>query len=275
MVRWVPDPNAATAEYQSDGPERHFERRLRHRRRTMRHLECATVAAFFPCGTCPNCPHSRKSGDKSPHSKCKGFTLLEVMLALALSVVLLGLLGTAIQVHLTAADSSRTGVAEARAARIAVLRIADDIRNISPIPPSSSGATALRQTTPRPTTLDEHHPDRQPTQSTTDSQGAVSDMQTVVMQGGIYGDSETLLVNITRMPLLSFSQAASPAGDSPFATGQPADVRTVTYRVIKPEEAVVSPSGLPRCGRGSEWERSAYAWACSKGRPPTQTPPPR
>ncbi|MEX2120970.1 MAG: prepilin-type N-terminal cleavage/methylation domain-containing protein [Pirellulales bacterium] len=58
-----------------------------------------------------------------------GFTLLEVLLALALSVLVLGALAFAIQVTLRATHSGRADVARAQLARAVLRRISDDLRS--------------------------------------------------------------------------------------------------------------------------------------------------
>jgi type II secretory pathway pseudopilin PulG len=70
-----------------------------------------------------------------------GFTLLEVLLALALVVVVLGLLGIAIDVHLRVADASLNEVEETQSARLVLRRMADDLRKAIPVTraPSSIG----------------------------------------------------------------------------------------------------------------------------------------
>ncbi|MEX2559656.1 MAG: prepilin-type N-terminal cleavage/methylation domain-containing protein [Pirellulales bacterium] len=58
-----------------------------------------------------------------------GFTLLEVLLALALSVLVLGALAMAIQVTLRATNSGRADVARAQLARALLRQISDDLRS--------------------------------------------------------------------------------------------------------------------------------------------------
>ncbi|HEX2477085.1 MAG TPA: hypothetical protein VHK01_20185 [Lacipirellulaceae bacterium] len=56
------------------------------------------------------------------------FTLFELILAIALSVTLVALIGTAINLYLTRVDASRTEVEEAQLARSILTMIADDLR---------------------------------------------------------------------------------------------------------------------------------------------------
>ena len=57
-----------------------------------------------------------------------GFTLIEIILATSLSIVLLGLLGMAIQLYVHSADVGRTKVVNAALARNLLRTIADDLR---------------------------------------------------------------------------------------------------------------------------------------------------
>lgn len=72
---------------------------------------------------------------KGSEFKCKngpvpfsGFTLFELIIAIALAAVLLALIGTAINLYLTRTDRDRTRVEEAQLARSVLTMIADDIR---------------------------------------------------------------------------------------------------------------------------------------------------
>lgn len=58
-----------------------------------------------------------------------GFTLLEVILALALGAILLAMLGTAMQVYLRATGVGRAQIQSAQLARALLSRIADDLRS--------------------------------------------------------------------------------------------------------------------------------------------------
>ena len=69
------------------------------------------------------------------------YTLLEVILALALATVLLGLIGMAMHIHLGVAEKSRGQVEEAQLARGLLQRIADDLRNSVPFTPTSGTST--------------------------------------------------------------------------------------------------------------------------------------
>src|SRR4051812_48173185 len=85
----------------------------------------------------PKGPH-RLGGPTLRH----GFTLFEVILAIALSATLLTLIGTAINLYLTRVDASRSRVEEAQLARSVLSMIADDIRATSVYQPQDTSAIA-------------------------------------------------------------------------------------------------------------------------------------
>jgi type II secretory pathway pseudopilin PulG len=71
-----------------------------------------------------------------------GFTLFELILAIALSATLLAILGTAINLYLLRVDSSRTQVEEAQLARALLTMISDDIRAAAIYQPQDTSAIA-------------------------------------------------------------------------------------------------------------------------------------
>ena len=85
--------------------------------------------------------HQARSGGTPLLRSRPGFTLLEILLALALTVVVLGLLGIAVDVHIRVADASRNEVEETQSARRLLRQMADDLRNAIPVTraPSSFG----------------------------------------------------------------------------------------------------------------------------------------
>src|SRR6187551_439616 len=71
-----------------------------------------------------------------------GFTLFEVILAIALASVLLTLIGTAINLYLFQVDAGRTRVEEAQLARSVLSMIADDIRATTVYKPQDTSGIA-------------------------------------------------------------------------------------------------------------------------------------
>jgi uncharacterized membrane protein YgcG len=74
-----------------------------------------------------------------------GFTLLEVVLALGLTVVVMAAIGVAIFLHLRAVDHTRLAIERDQLARILLRRIGDDLRSaVRQEPPDQTGMQALQ-----------------------------------------------------------------------------------------------------------------------------------
>jgi len=151
-----------------------------------------------------------------------GFTLLEILLTLALIVVVLGLLSIAVDVHVRVTDASCNEVDESRSARFILRQMSNDLREAIPI------------------------------------------VRTPSYLGGLYGNSCELQVDISHMPLMD--EAFVRADTLPIAP--PSDVRTVTYRLARPEDEELLETTGSRRQRGllrREWERATFAWAVEQG----------
>src|SRR5262245_22495134 len=89
---------------------------------------------------------ARQSAIRNPQSAVgRAFTLLEVILAMSLSIVLLAALYTVLKLHLTYAQKAPQLVERSLKARAIVDRIGRDIRAVvapSPAPQGSSGSSA-------------------------------------------------------------------------------------------------------------------------------------
>ena len=72
----------------------------------------------------------------------RGFTLLEIVLAIGLSGAVIGLLTTAIDQYLVRVDASRSQVESAQLARTLLSLIADDIREGRYAGPASTGSAS-------------------------------------------------------------------------------------------------------------------------------------
>jgi hypothetical protein len=162
--------------------------------------------------------------------KRPGFTLLETILTLALTVVLLGLLGMAISIHLRLADAGRNEVAETQSARRLLRQMCNDLRNAIPVTPSPTAFGFL--------------------------QGNQTQLQVDI--------SCLPLLE----PLQPEAQEQTPR-DNPPPISPPSDIRTVTYLIANPGD-IEPPDGdnshEPIHGLlRRESERASYAWAVQQG----------
>jgi prepilin-type N-terminal cleavage/methylation domain-containing protein len=78
----------------------------------------------------------------SPNTR-HAFTLLEVLLAIAISVLVMAIVGTAMFFQLQVVDSSRAEVEKAQLARALMQNIADDLRNVVRYEPQDVSSLAL------------------------------------------------------------------------------------------------------------------------------------
>ncbi len=188
------------------------------------------------------------------------YTLLEVILALALATVLLGLIGMAMHIHLGVAEKSRGQVEEAQLARGLLQRIADNLRNSVPFTPtagtSTTSATSGQSTVGTSTTSGT---------STAGGTSTTSDSDTSI-PAGISGTTQCLQMDTTRR--------VRPIGMAMPASGDPAnyialgDVKTVTYSLGDPGTGTPLQRGDGSFGGGlyrREIDRPAYVAAMQQG----------
>jgi prepilin-type N-terminal cleavage/methylation domain-containing protein len=176
-----------------------------------------------------------------------GFTLFEVILAIALAAVLLTLIGTAINLYLVQVDAGRTRVEEAQLARSVLSMIADDIRATTVYKPQDTSAIAQLMSKTAKFNVDDI--DKASAAST---DGADTD---TTLPLGLNGSLEELYVDATRLPkqeelfgtTTGYTNAQSPTSQSGSmlskgAGGVPAtDLKTVRY-YIRPGDAVETGS---------------------------------
>ena len=170
---------------------------------------------------------------KSPRA---AFTLFELILAIALSAVLLSLIGTAINLYLMRVDADRTRVEEAQLARSVLAMIADDIRAAAIYQPQDTSAIAQLMAAGTPFDVDSIDKARQASSSSSSlgspggtgvvgkaaslsgssssssssqsssgsssSDGSSSEESEETMPLGLSGTAEELYVDVTRLPRL-------------------------------------------------------------------------
>lgn len=200
--------------------------------------------------------------------KRRAFTLLELILAVALSATLLGLIGTAINLYLSQVDVDRTRVEEAQLARSVLAMIADDIRGATIYQPQDTKAIEALMAASSPYNVDDVDKQKvgtpaapaQPktatalgstssSSSSSTTSGSSNDNSDETLPLGLSGTMEDVYVDVTRLPgqnelfstVTGYTNAQSPAtggGGSGSATSAasgdlnpPADLKTVHYYV--------------------------------------------
>jgi hypothetical protein len=222
------------------------------------------------CTRAPSLVHGQRNAGGTPALRISAYTLLEVILALALTTVLLGLIGMAMHIHLGVADKSRGQVEEARLARTLLQHIADDLRNSVPFTPTSSSGTSSGGTS---TSLESDLSADSGTSAlaglSSGSGSSTSSDSGTVLPAGICGTAQCLQMDTTRRvrPI----GAAKPTADSDSSMFMAlSDVKTVTYSLGDPGTASPTESGNSSSAGQTglyrrEVDRRAYESAMQQG----------
>jgi len=185
-------------------------------------------------------------------------TLLEVILALALSVFVLAAIAWAIQLHLRALDTRRGDVEEAQLARAVLKLIADDLHSVVAYNTIDFSEAAQLAALDIPGLAEgdleegdenfEQDPGAGSAGNTAgdaaDGEGEdepkdISDDLTPGDIPGIYGNQYQLQLDISRLPRIEdFDPALQP--DDGEVRDLPSDVKTVAY-YLQPDTAVAAP----------------------------------
>ncbi len=215
-----------------------------------------------------------------PQNDRSGFTLFEVILAIALAAVLLTLIGTAINLYLVQVDAGRTRVEEAQLARSVLSMIADDIRATTVYKPQDTSEIAQLMAKSAVFNVDEVDKPSDSTSGTggvskasgVGTAGTATAITSAIAAGasgassasaddsdtdatlplGINGSIEELYIDATRLPkqeelfatTTGYTNAQSPNSNQSAMSsdGVPAtDLKTVRY-FIRPGEAVEAGS---------------------------------
>ncbi len=189
------------------------------------------------------------------------YTLLEAILAMALSTVVLGLVAIAIHVHLGAADKSRRQVEEAQLARVLLQRIAEDLRNA--VPYVSNAATTA---TTASTALTTSGTTTASTTSGTSTAAAASSTTAALLCGGLYGSLQCIQMDTSRR--LQSGRVLAPLVDENMQPIPAGDVKTVTYSLGSPGTEIATSQSDRAAAVGlyrRELERAECSWAMRQG----------
>lgn len=175
----------------------------------------------------------------------RGFTLLELLLALSLTVVVLLIIATGVTVQFRAFNNGRAQVERAQLARVLLHRMADDLRGALPPGQAADGDSST-----------------QPTSSggnsglsfegflglSADSSGSIAAMQSASSDGaatatdttlaGVYGETDWLRIDVARA-VKSETAASDGTASVDSATQSLRQIETIVYYVVAPDEAAV------------------------------------
>ena len=198
-------------------------------------------------------------------SNKRGFTLIEVMLALALSSLVLMAVATAIDIHLRLLDSGRTQVEEAQLARAVLRRIADDLRSTIR---HKSGETA--EIVPDTGSLDGMS-DGEPSEEleNEDSMDDPAESDAPESVPGLYGNIVQLKIDTSRLPRIDQFDGQVSDGSEGLIVDHVSDIKTVTYYVNDEQSAQAANSLEPVPGGTGlvrrEQDRATALWAAEGG----------
>ena len=209
----------------------------------------------------------------------RAFSLFELLLALGLSVFVLGIVGMAIDVNLRMLDSRRSGVEQSQIARAVLKHIATDLRSaVQYQPVDLSGIEEVASPDGAASLLESGAAGQLGIDPSTVEDAASSDLSvstTPSVLPGLYGNQFEMHVDVARLPRLDeYSMFVQP-DPSRSVTDIPSDVKTVAYfvqnsNVVEDEltdaidladEATSQTFGLVR----RELDRAVTQWAYDNG----------
>ncbi|MBN1908171.1 MAG: hypothetical protein JW818_00395, partial [Pirellulales bacterium] len=202
-----------------------------------------------------------------------GLTLVEVVLALGLTVVVVTLITASIHLHLRVLNRGREDIERTQLARVLLQRIGADLQSAVPYEPldtaalmpamSMSGGSGLPSDMGGLPEGLEDIPDQGGTSSTIAQRSSSDTSMVADMPVGLYGTSNWLQVDTSRLPrpdqMVGTLNEAYPTSDGTLVD-RPSDVKTVAYFVAEPKSDG-SPGGLVR----REMDRAATSWAAQQG----------
>ncbi len=205
----------------------------------------------------------------------RGFTLLEVLLAMGLVSAVLLVVSMAIDVHLRLLDSGRTQVEEAQLARALLRRIADDLRSAVPydpikadeliagVPVSAEEVGEMVEGAGGETSygmvLEEEMPEEEDTERTVN----LAESEESLPEPGLFGNRYELQVDTSRLPRID--QFDGMSLDETELADLVSDVKTVTYYVTEETSTFADDGQLSGGLVRRERDRATTAWAYEMG----------
>jgi len=162
----------------------------------------------------------------SSRHRQEGFTLVEVLLALALSVVLMGAVYVGLSLYRQLSTTGREQVERSQIIRALQRKMTVDVRSVVFTPPSETGEESAG------TTAEEAGSES--TEETTNEIEIIDPTDAITVAAkGIIGDSQSLVLHISRPPRdFNYSSLQDAQRTS---TGQSSDLLTVTYLLSSPD----------------------------------------
>jgi len=208
-----------------------------------------------------------------------GFTLIEVVLALALASLVLYAVTLAVSLHLRVVDAGRTDVEEAALARALLKQIADDLRGAVRYDPSAVDNAAFDSGVSSTDTDSEQSGDLPEQPQLEDDFGVEEDIEegTEFAQDfsqltapaavpGISGNDLQIQIDVARLPRPDQFQNTTDVDDETAVADLLSDVKTVAYYVVTPGTVTAGAGLETRSGLiRRELDRAVTSYATNSG----------
>lgn len=191
-------------------------------------------------------PAMRKASRGRPR-RAGGFTLLEVILSLALVTLVLAAMGAATVFHYRAVESAKSRLAEAQLARAVLERMAQDIRGAVPYDPVNFAQLIpglVTRTSQSDLADAASAAGLDASMLFSEGGDSLSGMGQDAASGalphsvpGLYGDIDWIQVDVSRLPRPDQLQSEIFLSADGMLIDRVSDVKTVTYFVLDPAEA--------------------------------------
>lgn len=191
-------------------------------------------------------PAARKASPGRPR-RARGFTLLEVILSLALVTLVLAAMGAATVFHYRAVESAKSRLAEAQLARAVLERMAQDIRGAVPYDPVNFAQLIpglVTRTSQSDLADAASAAGLDASMLFSDGGDSLSDMGQDAASGslpqsvpGLYGEIDWIQVDVSRLPRPDQLQSEIFLSADGMLIDRVSDVKTVTYFILDPAEA--------------------------------------
>ncbi len=168
---------------------------------------------------------SRFSGpgiSHTPNHARAGLSLVEVLIALAISGVLLTSVYSAISMYFHYSHSGQEEIAKNQLARVLLVRIEQDLRSIVYRPDDGSSKTEAPADTDTDTDTETEQPDKTELEVTDPSDAFAGS------NSGLFGDMQTIVLHVSRPRL---DMLSNPQMSGPVVVSRTSDLKTVSYFV--------------------------------------------
>ncbi|QDT63628.1 type II secretion system protein GspJ [Calycomorphotria hydatis] len=163
----------------------------------------------------------------SPHLlRRRAFTLVEVILALALSVVLMAAILSALELTRRLVSTGREEIERAQISRAVFQKISRDLRSVTF---RVDSIAAEEEATSTDATDEESTAEEEPEEEATVIGGLTAETSLLMASGGLVGDSSALVMQICRPPRLDFR-----TNGTAMQSSRVSELQSVSYFIAAP-----------------------------------------